>query len=220
MKKAPKNGGFQPGLWRVVDLFSFPSPLLFLWPGLSRKHMARIALSVPGSRTDFASYSADDPTKNQEQLAYVLGNILFDLEDNAHKINVDVDSDISTINTALATWLTNLNTWGNSVASLDEDTPVPQPPSIPDIPTIGDIGLQILYHLIRILISIVLERLRGGKDNNQDLYRLLEEGLFTTYDGETVPILKLLAKEDVKFEFVESGGKLTVYPAWNAWDVE
>lgn len=182
--------------------------------------MGRIALSLPGLRTDFKAYDSTKPTLNQEQLAYVIGNVLWDLDDAGHKLNADLDADISTLNTNIATWLTDLNTWGNTVAALDEDTPVPQPPAIPDIGTIGDIRVQILYFLIRTLISIILERLRGGKDDNQDMYKLIDEGLFTTYDGERVPILKLLAKEDVKFEFVESGGKLTVYPAWNAWDVE
>lgn len=181
--------------------------------------MARFNLSLPGASTDFKAYDSSKPTQNQEVLARALGKILWDLQTNSHQLNADSSADISTLNTAMATWLTDLDTWNTSVMALDYDDPVPDPPTIPAIATIGDIGVQILYYFIKIMISIILERLRGGKDSNQDLLTLLDEGLFVTYDGERTPILHLLAKEDVTFEFVESGGKIEVHPFWNAWDL-
>lgn len=95
--------------------------------------MIQVALSVENPASD-DKYDSNDPTKNQEKLAWEYRKILYDAGAAGIQIQVSQDTDFTGFHSDFASFVTNFDTWiDEAVVASASGLPVPQNPTIPAI---------------------------------------------------------------------------------------
>lgn len=159
--------------------------------------MLEIAIPTLGNPGSLDITDKSDPLYYVARVSHEQSQILYNLNQAGFKFKQMEDSDVSSFQASVDSYLTAVAAWYvTAVQESNDGDPISSAPTVPALPNVGGVPGVFVSILLKIAVHLALKWLEKKLDPNteaKEIAQILKQALIGTGTGGEYPILDALA---------------------------